>query len=190
MDPPSRQQEESRWRSLLLMSSRCICIAELICRLWQMKTTSRTPIAGVATPPGGQECWQVISQWVWNLRLELGHRLEPTPLRTTEFASALSPQSKQAATRPPVSPPAAGYGPPTSATRLGKRGASQEPTFLSSQMGRSAVQQESLFTSRSGKAVPMAVCAWSMRPAFTTAAPVRCASSVNGMATRPRSLVR
>ena len=64
----------------------------------------------------GQECWQVISQWVWNLRLELGHRLEPTPLRTTEFASALSPQSKQAATRPPVSPPAAGYGPPTSAT--------------------------------------------------------------------------
>jgi hypothetical protein len=64
----------------------------------------------------GQECWQVISQWVWNLRLEVGHRLEPTPLRTTEFAPALPPQSKQAATRPPSSPLAAGYGPPTSAT--------------------------------------------------------------------------
>jgi len=64
----------------------------------------------------GQECWQVVSQWTWNLRLELGHRLEPTPIRTTEFAPALSPQSEQAATRPPVSPPAAGYGPPTSAT--------------------------------------------------------------------------
>ena len=70
-NPPSRQQEESRWRhagrhrlrtllhepararrSLLLMSSRCICIAELICQLWQMKTTSRTPIAGVVMPPG------------------------------------------------------------------------------------------------------------------------------------------
>ena len=64
----------------------------------------------------GQECWQVISQWVWNLRLELGYRLSPTPLRTTEFAPALSPQSEQAATSPPSSPPASGYGPPTSAT--------------------------------------------------------------------------
>jgi len=64
----------------------------------------------------GQECWQVISQWVWNLRLELGHQLEPAPLRTTEFAPALSPQSEPAACRPPSSPPAAGYGPPTSAT--------------------------------------------------------------------------
>ncbi len=37
----------------------------------------------------GQECWQVISQWVWNLRLELGHQLHPDPVRTTEFALAL-----------------------------------------------------------------------------------------------------
>jgi hypothetical protein len=36
----------------------------------------------------GQECWQIISQWVWNLRLELGHQVEPAPLRTTEFAAA------------------------------------------------------------------------------------------------------
>jgi len=36
----------------------------------------------------GQEWWQVISQWVWNLRLELGHRLAPEPVRTTEFAPA------------------------------------------------------------------------------------------------------
>jgi hypothetical protein len=64
----------------------------------------------------GQECWQVIAQWVWNLRLEVGHRLEPTPIRTTAFAPALSSQSEAAATRPASSPPAAGYGPPTSAT--------------------------------------------------------------------------
>src|SRR5260221_5331515 len=37
----------------------------------------------------GQEAWQIISQWVWNLRLELGHQLEPEPMRTTEFAPAL-----------------------------------------------------------------------------------------------------
>jgi hypothetical protein len=69
----------------------------------------------------GQECWQVISQWVWNLRLELGHQLRPDPVRTTAFAPALSPQSEPTATHPPSPPPAAGYGPPTSATS-GKTG--------------------------------------------------------------------
>jgi len=53
----------------------------------------------------GQECWQVVSQWIWNLRLELGHRLEQTPIRTTEFAPALPSPS------PHVAPPS-GYAPP------------------------------------------------------------------------------
>jgi len=53
----------------------------------------------------GQEVWQVISQWTWNLRLKLGHQLKPQPLRTTEFAPALSPPS-------PPSAPASGYAPP------------------------------------------------------------------------------
>ncbi len=38
--------------------------------------------------PWGQEFWQIISQWVWNLRLELGQTCSPTPLRTTVFATA------------------------------------------------------------------------------------------------------
>jgi hypothetical protein len=60
----------------------------------------------------GQELWQVISQWVWNLRLELGHQLHPDPVRTTEFAPAhLSAKEQQA-----LSPaPAQGYGPITEA---------------------------------------------------------------------------
>ena len=53
----------------------------------------------------GQEAWQVISQWTWNLRLELGHLLSPTPVRTTEFAPALPPLS-------PHSALATGYAPP------------------------------------------------------------------------------
>jgi hypothetical protein len=53
----------------------------------------------------GQECWQVMSQWVWNLRLELGHQLHPDPVRTTEFAPALPPPS-------PHTAPASGYAPP------------------------------------------------------------------------------
>jgi hypothetical protein len=54
----------------------------------------------------GQECWQVVAQWVWNLRLELGHRLKPEPLRTTEFTPALgAPKAGQEAEQgyePPV----------------------------------------------------------------------------------------
>ncbi len=64
----------------------------------------------------GQEAWQIISQWVWNIRLELGHQLEPMPARTTEFAPALPSGSSQATTRPASSAPASGYGPPTTAT--------------------------------------------------------------------------
>ncbi|HEX6483064.1 MAG TPA: hypothetical protein VF043_29830 [Ktedonobacteraceae bacterium] len=41
--------------------------------------------------PAGQEAWQIVCQWIWNVRLELGHQLEPTPLRTTEFAPAIAP---------------------------------------------------------------------------------------------------
>lgn len=34
----------------------------------------------------GQEFWQILSQWIWNLRLELGHRLHPAAMSTTQFA--------------------------------------------------------------------------------------------------------
>ncbi len=55
----------------------------------------------------GQEAWQLISQWVWNLRLELGHQLHPDPVRTTEFAPALPPTHPQEAH---AQAPAQGYG--------------------------------------------------------------------------------
>jgi hypothetical protein len=57
--------------------------------------------------PNGQEAWQIISQWVWNLRLELGHQLAPDPVRTTEFAPALATAQKET----PSASPAQGYGP-------------------------------------------------------------------------------
>ncbi len=56
----------------------------------------------------GQECWQLIAQWVWNLRLELGHVLAPQPVRTTEFAPALPPDAAQRI--------GTGYSAPASAT--------------------------------------------------------------------------
>jgi hypothetical protein len=54
--------------------------------------------------PSGQECWQMVCQWGWNLRLELGHHLAPEPARTTEFAPALP-------TPPAEATPAQGYAP-------------------------------------------------------------------------------
>src|SRR6266536_2058310 len=51
----------------------------------------------------GQECWQIVAQWVWNLRLELGHQLLPDPVRTTEFAPALPPVRKETAALPSAS---------------------------------------------------------------------------------------
>jgi hypothetical protein len=48
----------------------------------------QNPDRWVSYTPWGQEVWQVISQWMWNLRLELGHLLHPTPVRITEMAPA------------------------------------------------------------------------------------------------------
>jgi hypothetical protein len=59
--------------------------------------------------PAGQEVWQIINQWVWNLRLELGHQLHPDPLRTTEFAPAF-PLAQEETVESPS--PAQGYAPP------------------------------------------------------------------------------
>jgi hypothetical protein len=55
--------------------------------------------------PAGQEAWQILSQWVWNLRLELGHVLEPTEMRTTEFAPPIEEATAEQA-------PVQGYGKP------------------------------------------------------------------------------
>jgi hypothetical protein len=65
----------------------------------------------------GQEAWQIVAQWTWNLRLELGHQLAPEAVRTTEFAPALSPLPQATPPAPPAaSTPPSGYAPPTTAT--------------------------------------------------------------------------
>jgi hypothetical protein len=64
--------------------------------------------------PCGQEFAQILAQWTWNIRLELGQQLSPTELRTTEFAPARDaetpstnvPAPEVAPIRPVV------YGPP------------------------------------------------------------------------------
>jgi hypothetical protein len=64
--------------------------------------------------PCGQEFAQVIAQWVWNLRLELGQALSPSELRTTEFAPACEAEAPSTNEPPPAEAlaPAVIYGPP------------------------------------------------------------------------------
>src|SRR6266699_6747735 len=68
--------------------------------------TVQDPDRWCSHAPAGQEAWQIVSQWVWNLRLELGHLLESTPLRTTEFAPPITEATREQA-------PVQGYDKPT-----------------------------------------------------------------------------
>ena len=70
--------------------------------------------------PCGQEFWQIIGQWVWNLRLELGQQLSPAQMRTTEFAPAFEAQPSPATEPTPAiepTPVTEVYGPPQWARR-------------------------------------------------------------------------
>ena len=70
--------------------------------------------------PWGQEFCQILAQWIWNLRLELGQMLSPSDLRTTEFAKAVDVEPPLVIEPPsavklvPVSKPTppVQYGPP------------------------------------------------------------------------------
>lgn len=83
----------------------------------------------------GQEFWQILNQWIWNLRLDLGQHLSPSPMRLTEFAPAhqetaslpVSEPAHQEAASLPVSEPAHQekavlYGPPHWARRSFTKG--------------------------------------------------------------------
>jgi hypothetical protein len=37
-------------------------------------------------PPYGQEVWQILSQWVWNLRQEMSQQWQPTEMRLTSIS--------------------------------------------------------------------------------------------------------
>jgi hypothetical protein len=64
--------------------------------------------------PYGQEFAQILAQWIWNLRLELGQQLSQVDLRTTEFAPACEAEAPSTDEPEPAetSTPAVIYGPP------------------------------------------------------------------------------
>src|SRR5260370_1120350 len=70
----------------------------------------------------GQEFWQIINQWIWNLRLELGQHAQATTMRVTDLAysqvqdpSPLPPDDDPPPDgTPPPAPP--GTAPPSAET--------------------------------------------------------------------------
>lgn len=64
--------------------------------------------------PCGQEFAQILGQWAWNIRLELGQQLSPAELRTTEFAPVYEPEAPSMNEPESVESfaPAVTYGPP------------------------------------------------------------------------------
>jgi len=131
----------------------------------------------------GQEAWCIVSQWVWNLRLELGHQLHPDPIRTTEFAPAPSKVEAQ-------QPHTCGYGKPTVAVADQQRAASPGRTLFSSLMAPCVVLPTNHLLPMNDAEKLMAVCASCMEPASAVVVPARFASDANGRAGRRRNHAR
>jgi hypothetical protein len=75
------------------------------------------PDRWVSHTPCGQEFWQILSQWIWNLRLEFGQHVSATPMRLTAMAYSQvddSPQECEPAQErePPHAGQSVSYGPP------------------------------------------------------------------------------
>ena len=105
---------------------------------------------------GGQDLWQIACQWVWNLRLSLGHRLQGRELREIEWAPARPSPPVFLAEEDPV----AEYGPWRWAAAFGRAtGRLGGTAFILQENGMlrcpagaslwlSEMQQENAFTQR------------------------------------------
>jgi hypothetical protein len=71
------------------MSSHCICIAARLRTTLADEDLEQDPDRWASHAATGQECWQIVSQWVWNMRLELGHQLAPDPVTHHRVCSGL-----------------------------------------------------------------------------------------------------
>lgn len=88
---------------------------------------SRDPDRWVSHTPCGQEFWQILSQWLWNLRLEFGQQAFPTAMRLTDLRYSQLIEPAQAVEPAEVIEPAQAteaviYGPPQWAGRSYTKG--------------------------------------------------------------------
>ena len=129
--------------------------------------------------PCGQEFCQILAQWVWNLRLELGMTLSSSDVRTTEFAQAKVVEPAQAVELPPVpkhtSPVT--YGPPQWARPSFTRGFPGS-AFPCNQMERCVARLIARSIHRSGAPSGMAPCGSCMPRGSAIVATVPCEPNV------------
>src|SRR5579859_6874707 len=139
----------------------------------------------VSHTPSGQEFWQVLAQWMWNMRLELGHRLHPTPIRTTEFAQAEDPPP---AVSIPDTPPSVIYGPPEWARTAREGSFSGTDGHRHRWMAHCSAQQIIHSMHKSGEQSKMAQYVSSTPRGSLIAVGVYCENSVRGTEKRARTL--
>src|SRR5260221_4451965 len=133
------------------MSSRCTCIAVPYAPALSDEDQELDPDRWCSHSAWGQECWQIISQWVPEPEAGTGASVRANASsHGLSFAPAIT-LSKRPATSiaSPTPTSASGYGPPATATRLGKRAASPALTSLSSPTEPESRHQAMSFTARS-----------------------------------------
>jgi hypothetical protein len=73
----------------------------------RVKAQNCTSLAPYLTPNVGRRLWQIAWQWVWNLGLSLGQRMQGTEVRDSEWA----PSKEAPPFLSPVEDPPEEYGP-------------------------------------------------------------------------------
>lgn len=154
-----------------------------------MRIRNLIPTGGAHTPPGGRNAGRSSRNGSPNLRLELGHQLEPTPLRTTEAGSCHL--TEQAACHLNslthshfclwIWSTRHGY-PPRKAGRFTGADFPLQPDGTQKSPSRPCASPPG-----AAKSALTGACAWCMREVTVTAALAHCANSVNGRATRRAS---
>jgi len=133
----------------------------------------------------GQETWQILSQWMWNLRQELSQQWQPSSMRLTEF----SPPLKLTPCHPRTSPRLDHLSVPRSGRVQRESAAWEDTTFFIRPTARCVVRKEQRSIHRSDAPNMMGRCACSMPPGLLTVVSVPYARSVKNMARPLKNLV-
>jgi hypothetical protein len=129
--------------------------------------------------PCGQEFAQILAQWVWNLRLELGQTFSPSELCTTEFASAYVAEPVHADEPAELaenmaqssSIPAAVYGPPQWARSSFTHGTPSLGVYLTTRWDAALSCQPPPLSAICGGLNEMVLCGSCMPHVLATVAP-------------------
>jgi hypothetical protein len=159
----------------------CTCIEATRETVLADEDQEQDPDRWVSHTPCGQAFWQILSQWVWNLRLEFGQHVSASPMRVTELAYAQLDEPLQAseplkASELVQADASVSYGPAQWARRSFTKGFAGAVS-LRNPMERCGVPPITRSPRKSVERSAMARCGCSMPPALAIVAAVLCAHS-------------